>query len=243
MAIIDSLLKKREEEEELVRPQLPSPVAAPNTSWVKELIDKRYQPKTERLKRTPVGFNFTREPFDPSSFYNQLNTFKNINVAATNVAKQEAQNKEEARLQREFEASQAAMQGALGGVDPRFTYNSSGSYNGKPGKYKYKLGGVTSNTAKAADYFGNKYGIKNIGGYRSHGSVPGSDHPKGRALDYMTRDVKKGNALANDLIKNANAWNVKYVIWNRYIWQPSSGWRKYSGPSPHTDHVHASFHK
>jgi len=51
-----------------------APVAEPQKqdSWVKELIDKRYQPKTERLKRAPIGFNFSRDPFDPSSYYRAL---------------------------------------------------------------------------------------------------------------------------------------------------------------------------
>ncbi len=222
---------------------------AEQSNWLKDVIAQRYAPKTERLKRKPVGFNFTREPFDPSSYYRGLQTSKNINVAATNVVHQEVANREEAERQREFEASQKALNAALGRVDPRFTYGSIGGSLGKIAAYtgKYKLGNVTSTTSKAADYFGRKYGIKTIGGYRHKGSVPGSDHPHGKALDYMIDNIKNGkrvgDALAQDLIKNAKAWNVKYVIWNKHIWFPGRGWKKYSGPSPHTDHVHASFNK
>ena len=35
-----------------------------------------------------------------------------------------------------------------------------------------------------------------------------------------------------------------YIIWNRKIWGaylPDQGWRTYTGPNPHTDHVHVSF--
>lgn len=213
-----------------------------NPTWIKDLIDKRYQPKTERLKRSPVGFDFTREPFDPSSYYKQLGQYTGISRAATNVTRQETANREEAQRQREFEANQAAMNDALSGVNPNFTY-SNGSGGGTGGvSRKYGLKGVSPNTARAADYFGSRYGISNIGG-RGPGSVPGSDHPKGRALDFMTSNKSKGTNLANDVIKNYRAWNVKYVIWNRYIWHPGRGWTRYSGPSDHTDHVHVSFNK
>lgn len=208
-------------------------------SWVKDLIDKRYQPKTERLKRNPVGFDFKRDPFDPSSYYKALGQYRDISRAATNVTRQEAANRETARREAEAAASQKALLDALGGVNAEFTYDET--TDGKSRKYGLK--GVTRNTAAAADYFGSKYGISNIGGYRSHGSVPGSDHPKGRALDFMTSNRSRGTSLANDVIKNAKKWNVKYVIWYRYIWSPGRGWRKYSGPSDHTDHVHVSFNR
>lgn len=237
MGIIDSLLGAPPTQQK----------EQPDT-WVKDLIDKRYQPATERLKRQPVGFNFQRDPFDPSSYYKQVGQLKDISRAATAVSLQEATNRENTRRQQEYEQNLAAMQQATQGI---------GASQGSPGaalgslaagvNRKYGLKGITSNTSKAADYWGSKYGIKTIGGYREHGSVPGSDHPKGRALDFMINNMKNGSAtgtaLANDVIKNYKAWNVKYVIWNRYIWTPSRGWHKYSGPSPHTDHVHVSFNK
>lgn len=207
---------------------------ANQSSWVKDLIAQRYQPKTERLKRTPQGFQFNRDPFDPSSYYRALGTFRDISKLATNVTKTEVANREQAELERRMAADRAAMQQALQGIDPRFTYAGS---SGKG----VKLKGVSSTTAKAASYFSAKYGINNVGGYRSKGSVPGSDHPKGRAADFMTSSRAQGTALANDAVKNYKAWDIKYVIWYRQIWTPSQGWHKYSGPSPHTDHVHISF--
>ncbi len=105
----------------------------------------------------------------------------------------------------------------------------------------YQLGNVAPHVRAAADHFGRAHNISTIGGWRARGSVPGSDHPKGLALDYMTRSKPVGDALARDLIENAQAWNVKYVIWWRQIWHPGRGWKPYSGPSAHTDHVHASF--
>jgi len=150
---------------------------------------------------------------------------------------QRVMNKEAADRQREFDENQAAINNSTGGIDPRFTYGGGGVSR------KYGLKHVTPNTARAADYFGSKYAIKNIGGY-GPGSVPGSEHPKGRALDYMTYSNKaKGNSLANDIMRNYKKWNVKYIIWNHYIWHPGRGWHKYNGPKPHTDHVHVSFNK
>jgi hypothetical protein len=232
VGITDNLLALRKEQEQ-ARVQ----TEQPPDSWVKDLIDKRYQPQREKVKRTPLGFEFKRDPFDPSSYYKQVGSLRDISRGATGVTLTEQANRINTERQKAYEESQQALQG----VNPNFTFTTDGVSR------KYKLKGVTANTAKAADYWGSKYGIKIIGGYREHGSVPDSDHPKGRALDYMINNIKDGHkvgtALANDLIKNYKSWNIKYVIWNRYIWSPGKGWRKYNGPSPHTDHVHASFNK
>lgn len=242
MSLAANILALRKEKEE----QQVAPVA-PSGSWVKELIDRRYQPQAEREKRSPVGFNFKRDPFDPSSYYKQNGSLRDISRAATTVTLQETNNKIDAQRQKAFEESQKALQG----INPKFTGGDgpggdpSVQFSPTGKSRKYGLKGITSNTSKAADYWGSKYGIKSIGGFREHGSVPGSDHPKGRALDYMINNIsngtKVGTSLANDIIKNYKSWDVKYVIWNRYIWSPSKGWRKYSGPSDHTDHVHVSF--
>lgn len=79
-----------------------------------------------------------------------------------------------------------------------------------------------------------------MGGWRATGSVPDSDHPKGLAIDVMTSDP----ATANRVIALARTIpNLSYWIWNRHIASAAHGWvvRPYSGPSPHTDHVHLSW--
>lgn len=245
MGITDNLLAYRREEE-LAKSQLQPQKESP--SWIKDLIDRRYQPQVQREQREPLGFEFKRDPFDPSSYYKQVGSLRDISRGATGVVLQEQSNKIAAEQQRMLDEAQKA----LNGVNPKFNYSSGPggndpNYTPNGKSRKYGLKGITANTSKAADYWGSKYGIKSIGGYREHGSVPGSDHPKGRALDFMINNIsnghKTGTALANDVIANYKAWNVSYVIWNRYIWSPSKGWRKYSGPSPHTDHVHVSFNK
>lgn len=105
----------------------------------------------------------------------------------------------------------------------------------------YNFGPVKPHVKAAGEYFGSRYGLTSIGGWRAIGSVPNSDHPKGLALDLMTRDKAKGDAIAAEAVRDAGKWGISYVIWWRRIWTPSKGWHTYSGPSPHTDHVHLSF--
>ncbi|MCI4063936.1 hypothetical protein MRQ36_15595 [Micromonospora sp. R77] len=87
-----------------------------------------------------------------------------------------------------------------------------------------------------------------VGCYRPGGPW---EHPKGRACDWSLQnsgfspwhnnDTRRyGNNLAAFLIRNADRLGIYYVIWNRQIWFPATGWKSYSGPSNHTDHVHMS---
>ncbi|MFG2047460.1 coiled-coil domain-containing protein [Micromonospora sp. NPDC048935] len=87
-----------------------------------------------------------------------------------------------------------------------------------------------------------------VGCYRPGGPW---EHPKGRACDWSLQksgfapwhneDTRTyGNNVAAFLIRNADRLGIYYVIWNRQIWFPASGWKSYSGPSNHTDHVHMS---
>ncbi|MFG1914502.1 coiled-coil domain-containing protein [Micromonospora sp. NPDC048898] len=87
-----------------------------------------------------------------------------------------------------------------------------------------------------------------VGCYRPGGPW---EHPKGKACDWSLQksgfapwhneDTRTyGNNVAAFLIRNADRLGIYYVIWNRQIWFPASGWKSYSGPSNHTDHVHMS---
>ena len=77
------------------------------------------------------------------------------------------------------------------------------------------------------------------------------EHPKGRACDWSLQnrgfavmhnnDMRQyGNNLMAFLVRNADKLGIYYVIWNKQIWFPASGWKSYHGPSAHTDHVHVS---
>jgi septal ring factor EnvC (AmiA/AmiB activator) len=98
------------------------------------------------------------------------------------------------------------------------------------------------------------FDIHAIGGWRPTGSVPGSDHPRGRALDvFISYPGAQGRALgwrvANWAADNAWVLDVKYVIFNGRIWTGDGGWHAYRHPSDpcncnptlrHDDHVHIS---
>lgn len=79
-----------------------------------------------------------------------------------------------------------------------------------------------------------------------------SQHYEGRAFDWTMNaynpDQKAiGDSVAQWLTANngeiAKRFGVQSIIWNRkswYLYSPGS-WRDYTGPSPHTDHLHISF--
>jgi hypothetical protein len=62
----------------------------------------------------------------------------------------------------------------------------------------------------------------------------------------LTHDPANGadcHQLAEHLRTTADP-RVKYVIWNRRIWNPSisNAWRTYTGANPHDRHMHVSIH-
>jgi hypothetical protein len=89
-----------------------------------------------------------------------------------------------------------------------------------------------------AEEVASRFGITNIGGLATSGHITNSDHYTGLAIDVMT--TEKGELVSQWAIANASRIGVKYIIWNRRIWQNGT-WTKYTGSSPHTNHVHISF--
>lgn len=91
--------------------------------------------------------------------------------------------------------------------------------------------------------------ITTIYGWRSSSDYS-SDHPNGRAVDFMIPSYKSNKALGDTLaayaITNASRLHVTYVIWRQRIWTPYSGsWKamenRGSDTANHMDHVHVSF--
>jgi len=91
---------------------------------------------------------------------------------------------------------------------------------------------------------------------RDCGAGGQSEHKEGRAFDwkvsaYNSRQKAEADALISWLLKtdqygnsfaNARRLGIMYMIWNKRIWKSyNPTWQAYSGPSPHTDHVHFSF--
>ncbi len=110
----------------------------------------------------------------------------------------------------------------------------------------------TPGTDALKQYIQGKFaGVRSIGGYscRQNSASPNltSVHGIGRALDIMipmvngNADSTHGDPIANWLVTNAEAIGVQYIIWNRTQWSGHRSGRKdrpYTGPSPHTDHIH-----
>lgn len=104
----------------------------------------------------------------------------------------------------------------------------------------YNLGAVKPWVRTNATMLGHRYSLTVIGGWRPTGSVPNSDHPKGLAADFMA-SIPVGQRIVADALKNWDAYNIKYIIHNRRIWNSPASSEPYNGPSPHTDHVHISY--
>ncbi len=98
---------------------------------------------------------------------------------------------------------------------------------------------------------------RTLGIVRDCGVGGASEHKEGRAFDwgvsaYNPAHVAEVKALLDWLLASENGvraararrLGIMYMIWNRKIWkayQLDRGWQDYTGPSPHTDHVHFSF--
>jgi hypothetical protein len=132
------------------------------------------------------------------------------------------------------------------------TYNSTqqamsattgANYSGPFGNETYSLPGVKPWVYEAAQYLGNKYNIATIGGVGQRANY--SEHPLGRALDFMVSD-ERGTALAEEVVRLNKDLDAMYVIWRQRINSfDGRGWRamedRGSPTANHYDHVHVSF--
>jgi hypothetical protein len=79
--------------------------------------------------------------------------------------------------------------------------------------------------------------------YGVAGRAGTSDHPSGRAVDFMV-DPATGDRLAACALKNRAALGISYVIWQQRI-NFGSGWQLMEDrggvTANHYDHVHVSF--
>ncbi|WP_432509765.1 LGFP repeat-containing protein [Kineococcus sp. SYSU DK001] len=113
---------------------------------------------------------------------------------------------------------------------------------------------VQPGTERFRDLLLAAYGKQTIGTHRAcpaDGAV-NSEHHEGRALDWMLDAADPADAataaqfldwLLADDAENARRLGVMYVIWDGQVWKSyraEQGWQPYTGPNPHTDHVHLS---
>nr|WP_046284628.1 hypothetical protein [Mycobacterium sp. UM_NZ2] len=112
--------------------------------------------------------------------------------------------------------------------------------NGKlPG---YQGGGLVAGAEQLRKIISERFGISNIGGYR-----PGGDgfdeHVTGRALDVMVgNNSSKGDQVRDFALANADAIDLKWVIWKQHLTYPGGGGYdmedRGSPTKNHMDHVH-----
>ena len=120
--------------------------------------------------------------------------------------------------------------------------NATGTYEGLNGEGC--SGGLKPGTRQLGDQLKSQFNTS-YGGYACRANTANksqlSIHAIGRALD-INASGSAGDEIANHLVNNAEAFGIQLIIWNRTVWRigpsgPTS--RQYTGPNPHTDHVHA----
>jgi hypothetical protein len=103
------------------------------------------------------------------------------------------------------------------------------------------LGAVKPHARAAAQFLGCRFGEPTMFGVAGRAGT--SDHPLGRAVDFMV-DRATGDALAACALNNRAALGVTYVIWRQRI-NFGSGWQMMEDrggvTANHFDHVHVSF--
>ena len=131
--------------------------------------------------------------------------------------------------ERSAREKQAAQEKAAASGSPDCVMSTSG------------LGAVKSYVRSAAETLGCRFGEPTM--YGVAGRAGTSDHPGGKAVDFMV-DRATGDALAACALKNRDALGITYVIWEQRInhgngWQPMED--RGGVTANHFDHVHVSF--
>ena len=164
------------------------------------------------------------------------------------IKAEEAARRRAAERARKARLARLARQRAASSGPTVLSSDSDGGHLGGPNTASYNY--LTPTAKRLYGLVVRTFDVHSIGGWRPYGSVPGSDHPRGRALDVMTWSNRSlGWRIANWAAGNAWALDVKYVIFNGRIWTRGRGWHGYRHPSDpcncnptlrHDDHVHIS---
>jgi peptidoglycan hydrolase CwlO-like protein len=164
------------------------------------------------------------------------------------IQAEEAARRRAAERARKARLARLARQRAASSRPTVISNDDDGGHLGGPNTASYNY--LTANGKRIYGLVERIFDVHSIGGWRPYGSVPGSDHPRGRAIDVMTWSNRSlGWRIANWAVANAWALDVKYVIFNGRIWTRSRGWHGYRHPSDpcncnptlrHDDHVHIS---
>lgn len=103
------------------------------------------------------------------------------------------------------------------------------------------FGDVAEATARAGEKLRCMFGVETVHGVAGRAST--SDHPKGKALDFMV-DRATGDRLAAYARQNMDELGISYVIYRQRI-DTGDGWEtqedRGGDTANHMDHVHISF--
>ncbi|WP_327117645.1 hypothetical protein [Nocardia sp. NBC_01730] len=106
-----------------------------------------------------------------------------------------------------------------------------------------ELVGAQPHVAQVGNLLKKTFGVTDIGGAVGRGD---GDHGAGLALDFMTPDSARGDAIADFVLANQQRFGVTYVIWQQR-YNDGGGWSymedRGSPTANHYDHVHVSFDK
>lgn len=159
-------------------------------------------------------------------------------AAAAQRAAAEAEEKARAAQQQQAEAAKAhrAQKAGARSGRPRHATGAEGC-----GLDTSDLGAVKPFVRDAANFLGCLFGKPTMYGVAGRGGA--SDHPGGKAVDFMV-DRATGDALADCALRNKAALGITYVIWRQRI-NTGSGWKAMEDrggiTANHYDHVHVSF--
>lgn len=113
---------------------------------------------------------------------------------------------------------------------------NTGSSSGQQGEL-----GLVGNALIAYKQWRKLFPDMTMYGRGARPQTPSSDHPIGLAIDLMTSDPTTAKNIIEVFKRQQGA---KYWIWNHQkgalvsLWVPYP----YTGPNPHTDHVHLSYY-
>ncbi|WP_300019312.1 hypothetical protein [Pseudonocardia sp.] len=176
-------------------------------------------------------------PPDPDVLDDPAELVKAVQLVEQQLAQAEADRVAAEERARE-EAARAEREAAAAAEEAERRASVSG---GDCGISTSQLGAVKGFVREAAQFLGCTFGEPTMLGVAGRAGT--SDHPSGRAVDFMV-DRSTGDALAACALENQDAMGISYVIWEQRI-NHGSGWEPMEDrggvTANHFDHVHVSF--
>jgi hypothetical protein len=157
-------------------------------------------------------------------------------VKAVQMAEEQIARAEEERVAAEARAAEEAERAAAEAAEAerRSSVGDCGMDTGQ-------LGAVKDFVRDAAEFLGCIFDVSAMHGVAGRAGT--SDHPSGKAIDFMV-DSSTGDSLAACALRNMDSLGISYVIWEQRI-NHGSGWEpmedRGGATANHMDHVHVSF--